>query len=572
MARSLLNATTDSVFLLDKDGHFLTVNKVAAQYLNKTTDELLGECCFDLFSSEVAERRRKILEKVILTAKPLHFTDERDGRFFDANFYPVMNIHGELKSIAVYARDITEQKQAKDALEASQLKLETIFQSIPEGIVTLDPDMKIIQKNKPLDNMCSLFRETEIGSIVKKPSENCHGECLNILRHTLNTRQPLKEYHLDCNFNKESARNLIITSSPLLNPSNSKFEGAILVIRDITRLTELESQILPRISFENIIGASQKMQRVYTLIRQVANLDTTILITGESGTGKELVMEAIHAQGIRSSGPLVRINCSALPETLLESELFGHVKGAFSGAVSDRIGRFQAADHGTIFLDEIGDLSPHIQLKLLRVLERKEFEKVGDSKTCKTDVRIIAATHVNLAEKVRQGKFREDFYYRLGVMTIYIPPLREHKDDIPVLADHFCSMFSELFDKDFKRISDDMLDIFMQYPWHGNVREMKYVMERACILCPGGIITPEYLPPELTANVKAASCSNLTTIPFFQSPAWEQEQTEPHSLNRDDILEILERTDWNKAKAARLLGVSRSTLYRKILEFGIESS
>jgi DNA-binding NtrC family response regulator len=324
------------------------------------------------------------------------------------------------------------------------------------------------------------------------------------------------------------------------------------------------------------------MQRIYTLIEQVADLETTILITGESGTGKELVMEAIHARGKRCSGPLIRVNCSALPESLLESELFGHVKGAFSGAVTDRIGRFQAANRGTIFLDEIGDISPSIQLKLLRVLERKEFERVGESKTCHTDVRIIAATHVNLMEKVRKGEFREDFYYRLGVMTIYVPSLRERKEDIPMLTDHFYHMFSKCFNKRFLGISKDVLDIFMRYPWHGNIRELKYVMERATILCPGGMITPAYLPSELSNLAgfageiaqdqhidlnRSASESTTGSVPLARPVS----KLADSDSEREKILRILRETDGNKAKSARILGISRSTLYRKLHDLGMDN-
>lgn len=259
-------------------------------------------------------------------------------------------------------------------------------------------------------------------------------------------------------------------------------------------------------------------------------------------------------RGSRSANPLIRVNCSVFPENLLESELFGHVRGAFTGAVKDRVGRFEAADGGTVFLDEIGDISASIQLKLLRFIEYKEFERVGDNKVIKTNARIIAATNADLGELVRQGAFREDFYYRLKVMNIHIPPLRERTEDIPLLVSRFCEMFSKSFQKNFKGVSDDVIDILLNYPWPGNVRELKHVIEHACILCPGGMITKKYLMPDLFGKPDMQPRFKLLD---FKGPS------------RDDIEEALRTAGGNKAKAARILGISRSTIYRRISELGI---
>jgi len=284
------------------------------------------------------------------------------------------------------------------------------------------------------------------------------------------------------------------------------------------------------------------------------NIQTSVLITGESGTGKELIAEAIHYSGKRQNKPLVKVHCAALSSGLLESELFGHVKGAFTGAINNKVGRFQLADGGTIFLDEIGDISPDIQQRLLRVLQAYEFERVGESFPRKVDVRVIAATNKNLLEQIHQGKFREDLYYRLKVMEIALPPLRERRDDIPLLVEHCLTRLSRKLHKKITAISEDVLRIFMQHPWPGNVRQLEHALEHAAVLCQHRVITVECLPPECT----------VAGIPSpFMTDA-DSQRSEPQLL-----MEALERAGWNKAKAARLLGMSRRTIYRKMQEYHI---
>lgn len=295
------------------------------------------------------------------------------------------------------------------------------------------------------------------------------------------------------------------------------------------------------------------MQEIYSLLELLSDVPTTVLITGESGTGKELIAEALHYRGSRRNKPLVKVNCSALSENLLESELFGHVKGAFTGAIKDKIGRFQIADGGTIFLDEVADISPRIQVKLLRVLEEMEFERVGDSTPIKVDVSLITATNQDLSKKVRCGEFREDLYYRLKVMEITLPPLRERREDIPLLTEHFLKKFNKKFNKDITAISENVKKIFMDYPWPGNVRELEHALEHAFILCNQSIITLEHLPYEFKAFTK-----NEFTLPQDKNANVSQA-----------ILNALKKTAWNKAKAARLLGMSRRTIYRKIKEYKI---
>ena len=432
-------------------------------------------------------------------------------------------------------------------------RLEAIFRSVKDAIITVDPELKVIEANKSMENICGIVIEEIAGRIFSQCLNQCNKSCAEVLRQTLERKNTIKEYRIECGHQQHHQQMVSITSSPLLDPKG-QFMGAVLVIRDITRLRDLERELRERHRFQNILGKSKKMQDIYNLLEDLADLETTVLITGESGTGKELVAKALHYSGQRAFKPFLTVNCSALAESLLESELFGHVKGAFTGAIKDKKGRFEAADGGTILLDEIGDISPFIQLKLLRVLQEKVFERVGESTSRKLDVRVIASTNKDLKEKVRKGEFRQDLYYRLKVVELTIPPLRERLEDLPLLVDHFCRFFNENFSRKIEGISEEVLRKFMDYPWPGNVRELEHVIEHAFVLCHGQVITFEHLPSEIR------DYERMERISPFKSHSKEPQKAE-------EILKALNKTGWNKSKAARLLGISRRTVYRKISEY-----
>ncbi len=335
----------------------------------------------------------------------------------------------------------------------------------------------------------------------------------------------------------------------------------------------LRRQIKERYATYGIIGTSAKMQEVFSLIDKIADTDSTVLITGESGTGKELVARTIHYKSSRSENNFVPINCGAIPKDLLESELFGHEKGAFTGAISTRIGRFELANGGTIFLDEVGELAPELQVKLLRVLQEREFERVGGVKTIKVDVRIIAATNKDLEELVQKGKFREDLFYRLNVIPLHLPPLRERKDDIPLLVEHFIEKHALSKGRESPEISQEILNIFMQYPWPGNVRELENIIERLCILASGRKVELSDLP-ERFRSLPALKTDNH--IPEIQVQEDIELTPKGIDLNRvlDDIetrliTQALEITGGNKTRAARLLGLNRTTLIEKLKKKGL---
>jgi len=321
---------------------------------------------------------------------------------------------------------------------------------------------------------------------------------------------------------------------------------------------QLKEQLKDRFRPANIIGKSKAMQAVYDLIAQVSKSNTSVLIWGESGTGKELVANAIHYNSLRASKPFIKVNCAALPETVIESELFGHEKGSFTGAIGQRKGRFELAHGGSIFLDEVGDLSPATQIKLLRVLQEKEFERVGGITTIKTDVRIIAATNRNLEKLVEEEKFREDLYYRLNVFPIYMPPLRERKTDIPLLVDYFVGKYSKANHKNICRISTPAIDMLMSYHWPGNVRELENCIERAVILSNDDVIHGHHLPPTL----QTAEATGTTSGGNFQETL--------NNLEREIILDALKSSRGNQTKAARALGLTERLMGLRVKKYKID--
>jgi DNA-binding NtrC family response regulator len=322
----------------------------------------------------------------------------------------------------------------------------------------------------------------------------------------------------------------------------------------------LKQQLIKRFGFANIIGVSESITKVFDLIRKVADTDATVLILGESGTGKELIARAIHYNSHRRQGPLVPVNCAAIPEELLESELFGHERGAFTHAVRTRIGRFEQASGGTIFLDEIAEMSPNLQVKLLRVLQDRSFERIGGTKSLKVDIRVIAATNQNLEELVAQGRFREDLYYRLKVIPIRVPPLRERPGDIPLLASHFLQEFSKKKKKPAKRLAPEVMEALTRYSWPGNVRELENLMERLVILAEGEVVTMEDLPERIRGgkSIDFAGQSIDFTAEGINLTLAVQE------FERRLILTALERSKWVKSRAAQLLHLNRTTLIEKM--------
>ena len=561
--------------ILNLDFTVLRVNEAFCRITGYTEPELMGTSILDLTHPDDRDNSVERTNKVGAgQAKRLEWDKRyihKDGHTVWVNISVglVRDSQGQPLYYLPMVQDVTERKlselnlrQVMDEKENLRLNLEAVFRSIPDAIIVVDTEMRVLQTNRALSEICCVGGEMSQGKPLHLVSGHCKRACFEVISTTLKTRESVAEYRVEC-LGRTPGKTVVINSSPLLDRDNN-FVGAVLVIRDITRLADLEKRLTDLHGHRGLIGKSKAMRGIYAVLDQLSEIESTVLITGESGTGKELVAEALHYGGPRAKGPLVKVNCSALSENLLESELFGHVRGAFTGAIRDKIGRFEAAEGGTILLDEIGDVSPRIQLNLLRFLDRKEFERVGDSKTRKANVRVIAATNVDLKEKIRQGLFREDLFYRLKVMVIHLPSLRERIEDIPLLAEHFISQFRASFGKNIERCSEEVMGIFMSHPWPGNVREFKYVLEHACILCPGGEIDLSHLPQELRRSSIPADLR--ARIPPLPLPGVRDYR----GLSREAIIDALHTATNNRSKAAKLLGVDRRTLYRNMAKHAID--
>ena len=436
-----------------------------------------------------------------------------------------------------------------DKLITNRRNLERILDNLKEGIIAHDMHRRILFFNQEAERVTGLRREDILGkdchAVFDRPfcGDNC-SFCSD--KPDIGEK---KEYSLNIKNRQGDVRRIEMSITPMTDEQGRMF-GVLASFRDNTDLFCLRMKAEAEIGFSSIIGQDNKMLQVFQQIRDVADYDYPVHITGETGTGKELVALAIHNESRRKGGPFVPINCGALPEGLLESELFGHVKGSFSGAVRDKKGRFELADNGTIFLDEVADLTKRTQVKLLRFLQEGSFERVGDEKTVKVNVRVISATNKNLWQEVRSQHFRDDLYYRLNVIPIRIPALRERKTDIPLLVNHFLNEAANHDGQTLIRISKAALSRMMDYGWPGNVREMQNAIQYAIVKCKGDLIQPADLPLELQP---------VMGIQARRGPA--------RKLDTDKVSQALITAGGNKAKAARILGVGRATLYRFLKEY-----
>jgi len=435
-------------------------------------------------------------------------------------------------------------------MEGEKDSLNIILNSIADGVFTVDAQWRITSFNKSAERITGFSQEEAIGQYCYEifRTNVCLERCA--LRETMETEQNIinKELNILDKYNQEIP---VSISTAVLRNEKGKIIGGVETFRDLSLIKELDKEIHEKYSFHDIISKHPAMITIFRILPDIARSEATVLIQGESGTGKELFAQAIHNLSSRSEGPLVKVNCAALPETLLESELFGYRKGAFTDAKHDKPGRFELADGGTIFLDEIGDIPPGIQAKLLRVLEGKEFEPLGGTTTIKADVRVVTATNKNLQKLVTRGQFRDDLYYRLNVVKIDLPSLKERGTDIPLLIEHFIRTFNKKIGKEITGVSEEVLNILMNYTYPGNIRELENIIEHAFILCKGTHILKEHLPRYLY-NHKA--------------PASEKKSI--RKLEEEHIMHILNTCGGNMTKAARELGINRSTLWRKLKRMG----
>jgi PAS domain S-box-containing protein len=433
---------------------------------------------------------------------------------------------------------------------------DTILDSIADGVFTVDDQWRITSFNRAAERITGVKRGDALGKPCCEVFRASICETACALRRTLATGRPIVNkavYILDVRGNRVP----ISISTAVFKDRNGKVIGGVETFRDLNLVEDLRKELEANYTFADIVGRSAAMRQVFQVLPQIADSASTVLIEGASGTGKELFARAIHRLSPRRKKRFVALNCAALPDTLLESELFGYKAGAFTDARKDKPGRFALADGGTIFLDEIGDISPAMQARLLRVLQERTFEPLGSVEPVQVDVRVIAATNMDLAKLVRKGTFREDLFYRIHVIRIALPNLRDRREDIPLLIEHFIAKFNRLQGKDVVGVSDEVLGRLMEYDYPGNVRELENIIEHAFVLCRGGLVELHHLPP----NVRGKSTAE--TIPSIAAMTLE-------AMERLLISDALRRNGGNRTAAARQLGIDPSTLFRKVKALGIE--
>jgi PAS domain S-box-containing protein len=433
---------------------------------------------------------------------------------------------------------------------------DVILDSINEGVFTIDGEWHITSFNAAAEAITGVSRAEAIGRrcIDVFHADICENAC--VLRRTMSNRKPVVNAvaHI---INHVGQRIPIRISTALLRDDRDRIIGGVETFQDLSQIEELKKELRGRTSFQDIIGRSQAMTRLFELLPRIAESTSTVLIDGASGTGKELFARAIHDLSARKQKRFLAVNCGALPDTLLESELFGYKAGAFTDARRDKAGRFALAEGGTIFLDEIGDISPAMQVRLLRVLQEKTYEPLGGIEPIKANVRIVAATNRNLSDMVKAGTFREDLYYRIRVIHLQLPTLKERREDIPLLVDHLVMKFNRLQAKDVAGVSEGVMARLMEHDFPGNVRELENIIEQAFVLCRGGLIEVSHLPPELR--------------PSGMFNTADQRSITLQTMEKQLITLSLDRLKGNRRKTAKELGIDTSTLFRKIRAYGIKT-
>jgi PAS domain S-box-containing protein len=472
---------------------------------------------------------------------------------------PIFDQHDKvIGALLTFRGDFDSERISDKNLQSHLIGYDTLFEQLAEGVFTINNRWRITSFNNQAQKITGFSREDVLGKYCWDifRSDLCRSSCP--LKVTMETGVVRMDQDVRIVIKGGQQRSILVNTSVIKN-NRGLVVGAVetfrpLTLSDTTDGVEMASQNY----MGEIIGQSNPLTEILRLLPDIAASDATVVIEGESGTGKELIAKAIHQHSAKSKGPFVPVNCSALAETLLESELFGHVKGAFTGAVNSKAGRFELAKGGTLFLDEIGEIKPEIQIKLLRVLEGRIFERVGGTRPIPMDTRIIAATNKNLKQEVYEGRFREDLFYRLRTVPLFLPPLRNRKSDIPLLVNYFISKFNSQYGKKVRGVDPKVLKLFQRYSWPGNIRELEHALEHAFVFVKGPIITSSHLP-EFLENAR----SRDPREPHRSSGRylWEDEKIA--------IENILKKTKGNRHEAARILGISRTSLWRKMKSHGL---
>jgi len=429
-----------------------------------------------------------------------------------------------------------------------------IFDSIAEGVFTVDLNWRITSFNRAAERITGVSKKEAIGQPCRQVFNTniCLSNCA--LRNALEKKQPV--FNLPVYMSRSDSRRIpIVVNATVLRDCNGRMIGGVETFRDLTSLSKLQKSYRQHHCFENMVSNDQKMLEIFSTLKLVADSDCIVLIEGATGTGKELLAKAVHNHSSKKHGPFVPVNCGALPDTLIESELFGYKAGAFTDAKSDKPGRFERARNGTIFLDEIGDIPQALQVRLLRVLEDGSYEPLGAVKPARTNARVVVASHRSLDKLVEERKFREDLYFRINVIKFSLPKLVHRKEDIPLLVDHFIDRFGQKRKKKIIGLTHEAMAALMLYDWPGNIRELKHAIEHAFLLCKEELIGLRHLPNKLLTDINAAFANQPTTL---------------KAIEKNAILHALQRNNWRKLITARELGINKNTLRRKIVGYGIE--
>ncbi|MBI5676689.1 MAG: sigma 54-interacting transcriptional regulator [Nitrospirae bacterium] len=566
---AILESIAEGIVVIGLDRRIIFVNRMAKDLIGLKDESFEGRLCSDVIRTDLCKEGCPFDSNNVEGSCASYFmninlyNDNNASIPLCLNVAPMHNDEGEMVGIIENFRPMSEAVRVIESLKKSNVilaqekgKVDSIIESLADGVFTVDSKLRITSFNKGMENITGLRESEVMGSTCEEilSADNCPDNCP--FSHTLKRGYGLANI-TERIVRKNGETVPVLMSTAFLKESTGEIE-LIATVRDASELEKLKKEINDRFRFSNIIGKSSRMQQIFELIETLADTDCSILIEGESGTGKELVSRAIHHESNRRGSPFVKVNCSAIVEGLFESELFGHVKGSFTGAIKDRIGKFELADGGTIFLDEIADMPLSLQPKLLRVLQDMEFERVGDNRTRKVDVRIVAATNKNLKDEIKAKRFREDLYYRLCVVPIVMPSLRERREDIPLLIDHFigkCNM--KISNRtSIAGVTPQVLSALLDYEWPGNVRELENAIEHACIRSKSDRIELDALPVSITGM-------QAKRVP---TPEINDRPENVDELEKHLIEELMKRHKGNRNKVAKDLGLSRTTLWRRLRE------
>lgn len=555
----------DGIAVIGKDLRIIVFNEAASRITGFVEEDIIGVECQILFRN-CADSLKFIMESLsdnrVYTNIAINISDKTGNvKNVLSSITPIAK-DGSALSVVFVFRDTNEMLSLSEELESRTYELidqknilDAIFNSNIEGTFTIDNKWNVTSFNASAEKITGYKKHEAIGKKCWDifNSSLCRNGCH--MEQTMRIGKPMIGNELEIMHKRGRKIPIRVNSGILMNNKNENI-GAVETFIDLSEIRNLSEHLNDYFKYENIVGKNKEIKQIASVLESVSQTDSSVLLTGESGTGKELAARAIHLNSVRKTGPFVAVNCSAFAESLIESELFGHEKGAFTGAIRTKIGKFELAQNGTLFLDEIGDLSLGVQTKLLRVLETREFERVGGNKVIKINARIIAATNKELSEEIVSGRFREDLFYRINVINIHLPPLRERMDDLPLLINHFIGKFNQKFDKRIRQFSSDAYDKLMDYEWPGNIRELENVIEHCFVLCGGSVIRLEFLPKRLRErkNINAGCKDGVYGI---------------KQAEKEVIINILNKNKWSRSKTARELNIDPSTLWRKMRKYNI---